>query len=81
MHPSASRTKCVKCGKCAAECPVGAIPAAEPDKTDKDKCITCMRCVAVCPQFARSLGAVAQSGAKLSLRKSCSTRKEPEIFM
>lgn len=81
MHPSASRTKCVKCGKCAAECPVGAIPAAEPDKTDKDKCITCMRCVAVCPQFARSLGAVAQSGAKLSLRKSCATRKEPEIFM
>lgn len=81
MHPSASRTKCVKCGKCAAECPVGAIPAAEPDKTDKDKCITCMRCVAVCPQFARSLGAIAQNGAKLSLRKSCSTRKEPEIFM
>ena len=77
MHPSASRTKCVKCGKCAAECPVGAIPAAEPDKTDKDKCITCMRCVAVCPQFARSLGAIAQSGAKLSLRKSCATRKEP----
>lgn len=40
-----------------------------------------MRCVAVCPQFARSLGAIAQNGAKLSLRKSCSTRKEPEIFM
>lgn len=81
MHPSASRTKCVRCGKCAAECPVGAIPASDPTKTDKDKCITCMRCVAVCPQFARSLGAVMLAGAKLSLKKACEERKEPEVFM
>ena len=70
-----------KCGKCAAECPVGAIPASDPTKTDKDKCITCMRCVAVCPHFARSLNPVMLAAAKAGLKKSCSERKEPELFL
>lgn len=81
MHPSASRAKCGNCGKCAAECPVGAISASDPAKTDKDKCITCMRCVAVCPHFARSLNPMMLAAAKAGLKKSCSERKEPEIFM
>lgn len=81
LHPSASRVKCGKCGKCAAECPVGAIPASDPAKTDKDKCITCMRCVTVCPHYARSLNPVMLAAAKAGLKKSCSGRKEPEIFM
>lgn len=81
MHPSASRIKCGKCGKCAAECPVGAIPASDPTKTDKDKCITCMRCVAVCPHYARSLNPVMLAAAKAGLKKACSERKEPEIFI
>jgi Fe-S-cluster-containing hydrogenase component 2 len=81
MHPSASRIKCGKCGKCAAECPVGAIPASDPAKTDKDKCITCMRCVTVCPHYARSLNPVMLAAAKAGLKKACSERKEPEIFI
>lgn len=81
LHPAASRIKCGKCGKCAAECPVGAIPASDPTKTDKDKCITCMRCVAVCPHFARSLNPVMLAAAKAGLKKSCSERKEPELFL
>lgn len=81
MHPTASRIKCGKCGKCAAECPVGAIPASDPTKTDKSKCITCMRCVTVCPHYARSLNPVMLAAAKAGLKKACSERKEPEIFI
>ena len=46
---------CIKCGRCAAECPVGAIPADAPNTTDANCCIHCMRCTVVCPENARSL--------------------------
>lgn len=42
--------ECVKCGACAAECPVEAI--TEGDETyviDPDTCISCGNCQAVCP--------------------------------
>lgn len=81
MHPEAARGDCVGCGRCAAECPVGAIPAAEPWKTDGTRCITCMRCVAVCPQFARHLSRLKLAAAKLSLKKACAQRREPELFI
>ena len=48
---------CIKCGRCAAECPVGAIPADAPNTTDANRCIHCMRCTVVCPENARSLAA------------------------
>ena len=41
---------CIKCGRCAAECPVGAIPADAPNTTDANRCIHCMRCTVVCPE-------------------------------
>ncbi len=47
---------CIKCGRCAAECPVGAIPADAPNTTDANRCIHCMRCTVVCPENARSPG-------------------------
>lgn len=49
---------CVKCGKCAKNCPVGAISFDNPTCTDKSKCITCMRCISECPKKARSLPSV-----------------------
>ena len=41
---------CVRCGLCARRCPVEAIPAKEPSRTDPTKCFLCMRCVAICPE-------------------------------
>ena len=46
--------KCISCGACAAECPVGCI-SGEPGKThsiDTEKCIKCGTCITKCPFHA-----------------------------
>ena len=47
---------CVKCGGCAAQCPVEAISEG-PDKyvIDPDACLECGACAAQCPAEAISL--------------------------
>ena len=47
---------CVKCGSCAAQCPVEAISEG-PDKyvIDADACLECGACAAQCPAEAISL--------------------------
>ena len=42
--------ECIKCGACAAECPVSAISEGD-DKyvIDPDTCISCGNCEATCP--------------------------------
>ena len=42
--------KCIKCGACAAACPVQCITEGD-DKyvIDRDKCIGCGTCASVCP--------------------------------
>lgn len=81
VKPEVSRLKCCKCGKCAENCPVGAIPVSDPCKTDKKKCISCMRCISVCPQYARHINPIIAVAVKKLLAKSCSSRKEPQIYL
>lgn len=73
--------RCTKCGKCAALCPVGAIPTEAPNLTYKEKCITCMRCVAVCPEEARALPASIQLASSAMLKLKAAARREPELFL
>lgn len=42
--------KCIKCGACAASCPVSCISEGD-DKyiIDKDACISCGTCEGICP--------------------------------
>ncbi|MCX5793382.1 MAG: DUF362 domain-containing protein [Elusimicrobia bacterium] len=50
LFPRIRNSKCVKCGLCKAQCPVGAIRG---DITvDEAKCIGCGKCVEVCPYKA-----------------------------
>lgn len=75
------RGKCIKCGKCAAQCPTGAIDRENPRKTDGKKCITCMRCVKICPTGARRLDELMLFVASQGLKKSASGRKENQLFI
>jgi uncharacterized Fe-S center protein len=50
-----SAEKCVNCGACEADCPVGAIAEANDVRAiDADKCISCGTCAAECPSDAIS---------------------------
>ena len=41
---------CIKCGACAASCPVGCISEGEERyEIDSEKCIECGTCASVCP--------------------------------
>ena len=47
--------ECIKCGACAAECPVEAIDEAEEAYAiDPDLCTECGSCAEVCPNDAIS---------------------------
>ena len=80
LKPSAS-SACIRCGKCAAECPAGAIPMENPSSTDRKKCISCMHCVKICPVHARSTGKVMPFLASLMMKKTCSERKQDRLYL
>lgn len=80
LKPNADKS-CQKCGVCANECPVGAIPAGNPSVTDTGKCISCMRCISVCTQNARSLNKAMLAASSIKLKKACSGYKNNEIFL
>ena len=75
------RRGCNRCGICAKQCPVDAIPFSDPKKVDTAKCISCMKCVSVCPKEARSIGMIMNFLAKQGLKKVCATRKENELYI
>ena len=81
LHPSGDKN-CNQCGTCVKICPVGAISAGNPKKTDAKKCIACTACIAACPQHARGFHVpVLYSTVAKSFAKSNAARKEPEIFI
>lgn len=80
LKPKADKT-CTKCGLCAAECPVNAIPKDMPLLTDKSKCISCMRCIKICPKHARGLNKIMVMAAAKKMKKVCISRKNNELFL
>ena len=80
FHPAASDA-CVKCGVCAEQCPVDAIPLDNPCETLGDVCINCMRCVQICPVRSRALPAPFVAGATQMLNEKAAGHKKPVIFL
>ena len=80
FHPVADEN-CVKCGACAEQCPVGAIPMDDPSQTNNDACINCLRCVQVCPVTSRALPAPFLAGATKMLNEKAAGYKKPAIFL
>lgn len=69
--------KCVRCGKCADECPVGAINR-EDFGTDENSCIRCTRCLSVCPVSCRKMDF---SAVTKRLEENFSRRRDNEYFI
>lgn len=80
MHPEGGR-ECSGCGSCVKKCPVGAIPADNPAKTDASLCISCMRCIKVCPRDARKLNKLMLAAVSQKLKKVCQEPKKNELFL
>lgn len=72
---------CTKCGICAEECPVGAIPMDKPDTTDEDICIACMRCIKVCPENSRKLHEKVLEIGNVHMREKLESRKINKLFL
>ena len=80
FHPAANEN-CVKCGSCARQCPMGAIPPDDPTLTNNDLCINCMRCVQVCPVRSRALPDAFLNVVTQMLNENAAGYKNPTIFL
>ena len=80
FHPAASES-CIKCGVCADQCPVGAIPLDDPSRTNNDLCINCMRCVQVCPVRSRALPDAFLAMITQMLNQNAVGYKRPTVFL
>jgi ferredoxin len=80
FHPVASEN-CVKCGVCAQQCPVGAIPLDDPSQTNNDLCINCMRCVEACPVSSRALPDAFLAMITKMLNQNAAGYKKPVVFL
>ena len=80
FHPVANEN-CVKCGACARQCPMGAIPLDAPNLTNNDLRINCMRCVQIYPVSSRALPDAFLTMISQMLNEHAAGYKRPVVFL
>lgn len=80
MKPTGGDT-CDSCGRCAQECPVGAIDPDAPKGVDTAVCISCMRCISICPIGARGLPQEALEAAAGRMAAVCGGHKNNALYL
>lgn len=81
IAPETREDACVRCGHCAARCPVAAIDPGNPSVADGTACIRCCACVKACPAGAKSMDDPRILRVVEMLHAGCRERKEPETFL
>lgn len=79
LYPMPAK-ECIGCGICFKYCPANAISEARM-KTKPKLCISCMRCVSICSTESRKVPMPMRVAAHATLKKLCSTRKEPAFYI
>lgn len=74
--PVTDTTLCTHCGRCAAQCPVGAIAPGDEEQTDATRCIRCCACVKGCPVGARHFDTPFAEALSHNFR-----RPKPNVFL
>lgn len=72
---------CTKCGLCAKECPVQAIPADLSSAVNKEMCISCMRCISICPVSARAIAPAVVQVLNEKLSATAQGYKKNQLFL
>lgn len=73
--------RCIHCGVCAEECPVGAINQQNSSVINQETCITCCACIKNCPKHARTMKPGLVQEASKRLFTLYHEPKKPEYFL
>ncbi|WP_302558076.1 4Fe-4S binding protein [Holdemania filiformis] len=76
-----TNSRCLRCGRCAAVCPVQAIDPAQPRLTDKTRCVSCTACIQVCPVGARQFPPALYYPARFVFQRKMKQPRQPEWFL
>jgi len=81
VSPESSDETCVRCGRCASVCPVGAIAVGEAVATRSERCVRCHACVKICTTGARQMHDERVLAIADRLCAACQERREPELYL
>lgn len=74
--------KCINCGICSVNCPMGAIDKLNNKNIDIYKCIRCCSCIKKCPVNAKDISYDLHKKFLIEfINKYSTVRQEPELFI
>ncbi|MBI4958287.1 MAG: 4Fe-4S binding protein [Desulfovibrio sp.] len=81
IAPDTDEGVCTRCGECVSLCPVGAISADDPARSNPELCIRCCACVKFCPSDAKTMDNARVNQFREYLTTNHSQPKKPETYL